>query len=321
MRPTPRGLLVLALVALPVAVAALPLSVPGAVAATAALVAAIWLLTLGRTLRPPAGPDLVLETISASHYVEKVRWSMDRLGVGYVEVPCAGILGVFFTGRSVPRLVARTGSVDSSIGNSAEILRYLWGRYGEELGDRAAFLRPTPDAVALEARLDRHGRDLQRWVYFHLLDHPAECLRAWGAEDRRLPAWQRTLLRLLFPVLRAFLRRAFALRPSAGPRIVERIEETLAHLEDLLGDGRSTLLGGEVSYVDLHAASMAGLWLLPAAYGGGEADPVRPDPERLPPAMQAERARWMDRFPRLVTHVERLYATARAPSAVAPRTC
>eukprot|EP00051_Salpingoeca_urceolata_P015778 m.206424 g.206424 ORF g.206424 m.206424 type:complete len:130 (+) comp18500_c1_seq5:2113-2502(+) len=34
-----------------------------------------------------AKPGLVLEGISASHYVEKVRWALDTLGVEYTEVP------------------------------------------------------------------------------------------------------------------------------------------------------------------------------------------------------------------------------------------
>ena len=38
----------------------------------------------------------------------------------------------------------KSGAVRSEIGNSAEILRYLWGRYSAELGSRAAHLEPTP---------------------------------------------------------------------------------------------------------------------------------------------------------------------------------
>lgn len=51
---------------------------------------------------------------------------MDRLGVEYSERQMVGVLGVFFTGRSVPQLKIRTGLVRSTIGNSPEILRYLW---------------------------------------------------------------------------------------------------------------------------------------------------------------------------------------------------
>ena len=81
-----------------------------------------WILVFRALAQRPAGPEMSLESISASHFVEKVRWCMDRLGVDYREVPDVGAIGVFFTGRTVPRLVVRTGSVSSSIGNSADIL-------------------------------------------------------------------------------------------------------------------------------------------------------------------------------------------------------
>ena len=93
---------------------------------------------------------LVLETISLSHYVEKVRWSLDILGVDYEEEQDAGIIGVFFTGRmvswsdykfdladedelllqakfQVPGL--RIPGKNFTVYNSSDILRYLYGKY------------------------------------------------------------------------------------------------------------------------------------------------------------------------------------------------
>ena len=64
---------------------------------------------------------------------------MDRLGVDYTERQNTGVLGVFFVGRTVPKLYVRTGMVTSTIGNSSDILRYLWGRYATEYGARATF--------------------------------------------------------------------------------------------------------------------------------------------------------------------------------------
>jgi hypothetical protein len=76
-----------------------------------------WAIVLVGFLRPAAGPDMALETISASHFVEKVRWCMDRLGLEYEEVQWCGTLGAFYLGRTVPRLHFRTGAVRSQIGN------------------------------------------------------------------------------------------------------------------------------------------------------------------------------------------------------------
>ena len=94
-----------------------------------------WAVVLSGIAAPEKTPDVVLETIAVSHYVEKVRWCLDRLGVDYVEHQSGGTLGAYFTGRSVPQLRVRTGIVQTVIGNSPEILRYLWGRYGEALAN------------------------------------------------------------------------------------------------------------------------------------------------------------------------------------------
>ena len=61
-----------------------------------------WAIVLTGFIRPAAGPELLLETISASHFVEKVRWCMDRLGLAYEEVPWCGTIGAFYLGRTVP---------------------------------------------------------------------------------------------------------------------------------------------------------------------------------------------------------------------------
>ena len=134
---------------------------------------------------------------------------MDRLGVDYTERQVVGVLGAFFIGRSVPQLKIRTGMVRSTIGNSPEILRYLWGAYAATLGDKAKFLEPSRERLALEERLDRYGVDLQVWVYYHVLDDRKLTQHAWGCYSSAIPAWQRYTVIAIYPVLRMLLRRAF----------------------------------------------------------------------------------------------------------------
>ncbi|MDH3440910.1 MAG: hypothetical protein OEM63_09170, partial [Gammaproteobacteria bacterium] len=195
----------LALIALPIIVAWYGISVAGAIALVVLLLLWRWAITMSMALAPPKVPELELETIGASHFAEKARWCMDRLGVEYSERTVAGIFGVLFTGRSVPKLTFRTGMVRSTIGNSPEILRYLWGRYGNELGDAAAFLEPTAERVELEQRFDRYGVHLQVWVYYHILDHRDLTMKAWGVNSPEVPAWQRTLMPVLYPLMAVFL--------------------------------------------------------------------------------------------------------------------
>jgi len=274
-----------------------------------------WLIVLSGFSIPEKSPVLVLETISISHFVEKVRWSMDRLGVPYTERATGGTLGAFFRGRTVPQLKVRTGSVCSVIGNSPDILRYLWGRYAAEDPVAAAFLEPTTERLELERRLDRHGVNLQVWTYYRILADREMTLQAWGVNNPLVPLWQRQLLRLLFPLLAALVRRAFSVNDANFARSVEHIEALLADLNSRLMDKRQSLLGGdELNYTDIAFASMTGLWLMPTAYGGGKADHVRMERDRMPAPMRADVEAWEAAYPEAVAFVSGLYRKERLVS-------
>lgn len=296
------------LLALPVIVAWFGLSTLTAIALV--LAALVWrlLITLSSLLFPPKIPDLELETISASHFVEKVRWCMDRLGIEYREKQCAGVMGVFFRGRTVPLLRARTGMTVSVIGDSPDILRYLWGRYSAELGEAARFLEPTRERLEWEKRIDAYGVNLQVWVYSHLLDHRKLTLHAWGCNSKRIPLWQRWLDIAIYPVLAAFIRKAFHLTPRHFEKACAGIESLLGEVEALLESGNGFILGGDQpDYVDISFASMTGLWLMPRGYGGGMADEVIVARDRLPPEARENVERWIAAYPKTERYVQRMF--------------
>lgn len=279
------------------------------------LLGLLWrqLIVLSALMNPPDGPDLVLETIQNSHYAEKGRWCLDRLGVDYEEQLWGGILGVFFRGRTVPMLTARTGRTRAHICDSAHVLRYLYGRYVAERPEQAAFLAPTPERLDWEERLDRYGAHLQVWVYHHLLKDPAMCKRAWGAYSDKVPVWQRWSVLALYPVFEWFIRRAFRPDRKHYEKVVEQIEALLGETEALLADGRRTLLGGEaVDFVDISLASLSSLWVWPDGFAAGRFDADRPALGELPSGLQADRERWRERFPATAAHIDRLYAEERA---------
>jgi len=278
------------------------------------LFALVWRLaiTLSVLLFPPKVPKLELETISLSHFAEKVRWSMDRLGVDYVERQVAGILGVFFTGRTVPLLKFRTGRVRSVIGDSPDILRYLWGRYSSELGDKAAFLAPTEARLDLEKRIDRYGVDLQVWIYSHILAHRSLCLRAWGCNCPSIPLWQRGVLYICYPVLKVFMHHAFRLSDKSYAGAVQRIEAFLLEMEKKLADGRRSILNDdEIDYVDITLASISSLWLQPSEFAAGKSDAARLELEQFPEKMHADTNRWRNSYPHTTAFIEKLYREER----------
>ena len=269
-----------------------------------------WAIVLQGFVRPARGPELVLETIPASHFVEKVRWCMDRLGVDYEEVPWCGTLGAFYLGRTVPRLHVRTGIVRSQIGNSPEILRYLWGTYGATLGPAAAFLEPTQERIEFERRIDRCAVSLQVWVYYHILDEPELCKRAWGMHSEAIPLWQRKLVGVLYPVQVFMMRRAFRINETNYRKNREHIDNLLAEADAALADGRGSILGGDsLNYTDFAFAAIQGLWLQPEGYGGGAG--IRMERNTVPDAMRKDIERWIENYPSATRFIEALYASER----------
>lgn len=271
-----------------------------------------WLISLSTFLWPEKVPDVVLDTISASHFVEKVRWNLDVAGIGYTERTTAGTLGAYFLGRTVPRLRFRTGAVRSEIGNSREILRYLWGAYRTAPGVDVDHLEPTPERDELEQKLDRHGANLQVWVYHHILEDRELALHAWGADSPSVPAWQRVLMRPLFPLQSWLIRRSFRITPKNYEKACGHIEALLAEMNETLADDRQSILGGDTpNYTDYAFAAMTGIWLMPAGYGGGKAEHVRIERSQATNPMRADIERWVEAYPTTVAWVQRMYADRR----------
>lgn len=271
-----------------------------------------WMITLSGIVAPEKVPPLELETISASHFAEKVRWCLDRLGVEYHERRMAGVFGVFFTGRTVPLLKFRTGIVRSSIGNSPEILRYLWGQYAALLGEKADFLRPTIERLEMEKRLDRYGVNLQVWVYFHILGDKELTRHAWGCDSPEIPAWQRHLVRAVYPVLCFLMRKAFRINTNNYQKSVKHIEALLGEIDSSLADGRDSIIKDEtVNFVDITFASLSSIWVWPEHFAKGKSEDVRIRREDTPAAMQADIARWIDHYPRAYAFIEGLYQKER----------
>jgi glutathione S-transferase len=112
-------------------------------------------------------------------------------------------------------------------------------------------------------------------------------------------------------MLRVFMTRALGVTPHQAQQSREAIEAFAAEIEERLCDGRTTLLGGDLSYVDISMAALSGAWVRCDNYGGGKAANVRVPIERCPEAMQQEVKAWQARFPRLTDYVRRLYEEER----------
>ncbi|HWU90235.1 MAG TPA: glutathione S-transferase family protein [Kofleriaceae bacterium] len=208
-----------------------------------------------------------LITIPFSHYCEKARWALDRVGAAHDEdghLPLFHYLPVRRAGarRTVPVLI----DSDRVIADSTDIVAWADARAPGALlpsdpADRAA-------ALELEDDLDRQlGPATRRWAYFQLL--PRRDLE--HLVLHAVPRWERVALAAARPLVLRLLSRGLKIDAAGAERSRKKIDEAFARIDALVADGRRFLVGGRFSVADLTFASLAGPILLPPAYGGGRA--------------------------------------------------
>jgi glutathione S-transferase len=204
-----------------------------------------------------------LITIPFSHYCEKARWALERVGAAYDEdghLPLFHYLPARRAGgsRTVPILV----DGKTVIADSTDIIAWADAR------DPGALLPPDPvdraAALQLEDDFDLElGPATRRWMYFQLLHRrDLEHLLLRG-----VPRWERAALAATRPLAVRFLARSLKIDAAGAERSRQKIEDAFARVGELVGDGRRYLVGNRFSVADLTFAALAAPILLPAGYG------------------------------------------------------
>jgi len=240
-----------------------------------------------------------LITIAFSHYCEKARWALDRAGVEYTEeahLPMFHYAATYRNGgkRTVPLLV----DGKTVVRDSTDII--AWAdkhRPGSMIP-----LAGAEDALAIEDDLDNHfGPATRRWAYYHLLpNRDADPYIVKGA-----PKWEARMLKLSRPIAVRFLRRGLKIDEAGVARSRKKIEETLARVDDILGDGRRYLAGDRFTVADLTYAALSSPIFLPQNHPA-QALPIELFPAVARDEIEAWRARPSGQF------ALRLYADERA---------
>ena len=235
---------------------------------------------------------IILESLTVSHYVEKIRWCLDYLNIPYEEEENSGILGLFILGRTVPALKIPGNAI--SIGNSTEILRYL---YGEHCCDKekADFLRPSLETIALEKKLDKLGFNYRAFCYYVIFNSPnVENFEkeVWGLFQPGVPEWQKAILKLCSPLFRKLVTLKLTITEENAMKKWKEARTTIEEIDELLSDGRTTLMGTpKPTYIDFHFSSMVAIILRPNEYGGGLMNKKTFDPDQkdMPQKMVEEK--------------------------------
>jgi glutathione S-transferase len=218
-----------------------------------------------------ADGEALLVVIPISHYCEKARWALERLGVPHrieahapgFHVPAVKALGVG-TSTSTPVLRLLDGTV---LADSSLILKHC-----DTLAEQGGVERLFPPAIAdkvasLCAQLDGTlGKDARQVVYASALS-TAEIRRAAAAppvtSGERF-AW--TWTGLSFLVTQVLMRHGMDISQTTGAQALDRIRATFAEMGALLSDGRPYLLGDAFTAADLTFVALS-LPVLGIPYG------------------------------------------------------
>jgi len=218
---------------------------------------------------------LILNTLPISHYVDKVRWCMDKAKIPYEEEKDIGIFWVLTTGRLVPNLFIPAKNI--LISNSSDILKYLYAHLKCSDEEGAKFLEPTPKSVELEKKIDECGRHIRTYIYYHVLvankNSDEMALKVWGIHEAEIPPWQKSILKVTLPFLKKFLINVLEINKEHADADLKKAEEFFGEIDKILNKNQFILGTEEPTYIDYSFAAIAAIAALPDQYGGPKLTP------------------------------------------------
>jgi glutathione S-transferase len=224
---------------------------------------------------------LRLVTIPISHYCEKARWALERVGIPYREE--RHVQGIHRLasrraggGGTVPVLVTPNGA----LGESEEILAWIDERtppthrlFPTERGARDEVERLCR---RLDGELGPRGR---RLMYVHMLADRKLALRF---NNEGVPRWEDGAIRYGWPLVVRFVRHELGIRPGIEADDEAAVWREFEFVAELLADGRPYLCGERFGAADLTFAALCAAVVVPHVYGV----PL-PQPDVLPPQTAA----------------------------------
>jgi glutathione S-transferase len=222
-----------------------------------------------------------LITISISHYCEKARWALDRLAIPYIEERHVPLLHRLATsqsggGTTVPVLLTEAGVFS----DSTDILNYL-----DTLAPAAKKLYPADaqlrgEVEKLEDLFDTQlGTSTRVWFYFYMLDNREMMLKLFS--DGVEPVEQQVFA-IVFPCIQAAMRPWMNITAESATAAQETIKRIFEEVSGMLADGRTYLVGDNLSAADITFACLAAPVVWPSEYGA-----LLPEFSEIPGEMHA----------------------------------
>lgn len=249
-------------------------------------------------------PDVRLISIPMSHYCEKARWGLERLGIDYFEERHLQVFHYprtywFSGGPNVPVLIDK-GKV---VQDSTTILKYL-----DNYADDSQRLYPQDSELRNQVNEledlfdDMLGVESRRWVYSHFRSRPIQALRTAG---QGTPLSEKLLLPVIYPLFTLLINKLINPSERAVAEGLNKVRDIVKATDSLLAEGHTYLLGNRFTAADLSLACMLAPLVVPGNYG------IRlPEPDEMPVAARPV----VDEFRATATgaYVLKLFATEKS---------
>ncbi|MEM9781868.1 MAG: glutathione S-transferase N-terminal domain-containing protein [Pseudomonadota bacterium] len=231
-------------------------------------------------------PTLLVFAIS--HYCEKARWALDRIGIRHhlrAVAPGAHVRVLRRLGaaeRTVPLLHLADGTL---IQGSSQIIDWAIAEHANGRVSGAAL--PTGGDPMIEARLDdRFAGPLVHWYYSETLPvAPRGMRRIFSAG---LGTVERIGLRLTWPVMRRAMVHGMALGPERARAELPKIEAELDWIDGLVTGGVLAAAEAPPGRLEITAAALLAPIVLPPEHPHYADLPI-------PPALRRQIDAWQDR--------------------------
>jgi len=214
-------------------------------------------------------PILVSNTVSNAD--EVTRWILDLNGIKYRnKVHCPGL----HIASSNKASGQKTGIANNPVFKSTDAL--TWDKDGffnyiEPLLSQGRKLLPE-DPKEKERAIEMYHyywdslwRTVGRYIYTNILPNKKGTL---PVVTKGVPWWERWTWTLFYKPMSKAIANGLALDQYTTEELLQEIEKITLEVEALLQDGRSFLIGGQLSIVDIFYATVMAPLILPPEFGG-----------------------------------------------------
>lgn len=195
---------------------------------------------------------LILFSINMSHYSEKVRWLLDASGLPYQEqplTPALHTLPMLIKGGRWQTTVPLLQRGHECVQDSPRIVDWLAQHYDLE---HCLPMAERHKIVAIQARFDRIGKPIARFLYLPGFAHGALIRAIWGQFASPLA---RLFVSVSYPLVKPIFQLKLQINERAVARAAKQIDIEIRWLEEQIRQDRY-MVAGRFTFADIAVAAI-----------------------------------------------------------------